>query len=68
MAAEAAMWLWNEAVEGEISDTEPRMTRKEHEALWKRYMKQWRSECVRMRNCYGCEYLSSAGCSLCCWQ
>lgn len=66
MAAEAAMWLWNETVEGEISDTEPRMTRKEHEALWKRFMKVCRSECVRMRNCYGCIYLSSAGISLCC--
>ena len=66
MAAEAAMWLWSEAVEGEVSDTEPRMTRKEHEALWERYMKQWRSECVRMRNCYGCVYLSSCGSSLCC--
>ncbi len=66
MAAEAAVWLWSEAVEGEISDTEPRMTRSEHEALWKRYMSARRYECVRMQNCYGCVYLRSAGSSLCC--
>ena len=66
MAAEAALWLWSEAVEGEISDTGPRMTLEEHEALWARYAEKYRTECVRMRNCYGCMYLGSAGSSLCC--
>lgn len=59
-------WNWGCGVEGEIPDSAEEMTLDEHRKLWKRFLRYWKCENYRMRQCYGCVYLRSAGNCLCC--
>lgn len=59
-------WNWECGVEGEIPDGPESMTLAEHKAMWRRYSHYWKAEIYRMRHCYGCIYLRTAGNCLCC--
>lgn len=59
-------WNWDCGVEGEVADGAEQITLAEHKQLWKRFLRYWKSENYRMRECYGCVYLRTTGNCLCC--